>query len=483
MWFPYNKGGAYRKWSGNAEYVVNYGDDGAELRAYHDRLNRTKPGGRLKNQSCYFIPCVSWSKVSSCEFAARYFPEGFLFDVAGSAIFFNNFEESAYYLGLLNSAVTKVVLAALSPTLNYEAEHLCSIPLPTDGDGPDRRQSVATVEMLIAWAQADWDAFETSWDFQSLPVLQHKADTLRQSQEASDVECLARFKQMKQLEEENNRLFIEAYGLQDELSPEVPEDQITLYRPDRKQDMQRLISYCIGCAMGRYSLDKPGLIYANSGNVGFDSSQYRIFPADQDGIIPITDMEWFDDDAAHRFEEFIAVAWPKEHLEENLQFLAESLGAKNGETSRETIRRYLADEYFKDHLQTYKRRPIYWLFTSGRHKAFQCLVYLHRYNEATLARMRTEYVIPLLGRFNARIAQLEEDKAKATAPAHSRRLEKEQEMLKKQQAELTLFHDKLRHAADQRINLNLDDGVKVNYGKFGDLLAGVTQVCGKAEDD
>ena len=281
----------------------------------------------------------------------------------------------------------------------------------------------------------------------------------------------------------NTKLFLHwPYGLQDELSPEVPDDQITLYRPDREQDMQRLISYCIGCAMGRYSLDKPGLIYANSGNEGFDPNQYQIFPADQDGIIPITEMDWFADDAGHRFEEFIALAWPKEYLEENLKFVAESLGIKSGETSRETIRRYLADGFFKDHLQTYKRRPIYWLFTSGKQKAFQCLVYLHRYNEATLARMRTEYVIPLLGKINTRIATLEEDQAKASATAHRKRSEKEQEMLKKQQAELTVFHDKLHHLADQRIKLDLDDGVMVNYGKFGDLLAGVTQVAGKDEE-
>jgi type II restriction/modification system DNA methylase subunit YeeA len=485
-WFPYNKGGGFRRWNGNSQFVVDYEADGQAIKAAVKEKYGSKAYAQgmdlvawvVKNQQFYFRASVTWSKVSSGLPAFRLVRSGFVFDVAGTSIFYR---DEAYLLGILgfaNSIVTQKLLKIISPTLNFEVGHICSLPFVT---APPAVRKL--VEGMVRLSATDWDSFEISWDFQSLPVLQHKADTLRQSQEAADAQCRTRFQQMKQLEEENNRLFIEAYGLQGELSPEVPEDQITLYRPDRTTDMQRLISYCIGCAMGRYSLDKPGLIYAGSGNDGFDPAQYRIFPADQDGIIPITEMDWFDDDAGHRLEEFIAVAWPKEHLEENLQFVAEGLGAKSGETPRETIRRYLADEFFKDHLQTYKRRPIYWLFTSGRQKAFQCLVYLHRYNDATLARMRTEYVIPLLGRLNARIAQLEEDKAKATAPAHRKRLEKEQEMLRKQQAELTLFHDKLRHAADQRIKLDLDDGVKVNYAKFGDLLAGVAQVCGKAEED
>jgi type II restriction/modification system DNA methylase subunit YeeA len=235
--------------------------------------------------------------------------------------------------------------------------------------------------------------------------------------------------------------------------------------------------------MGRYSLDRPGLIYANSGDEGFDPSQYKTFAADVDGIIPVTEIDWFPDAAANRFEEFVGVAWPKEHLEENLKFVADSLGAKSGEQPRDTIRRYFADDFYKHHLQTYKRRPIYWLFTSGKLGAFQCLVYLHRYNEGTLARIRTEYVIPLQGKINARIDQLDGDKTKAASTAHRRRLEKEQELLKKQQAELVKFDEKLRHYADQRIKLDLDDGVKVNYAKFGDLLACVTQVCGKVEDE
>ena len=300
---------------------------------------------------------------------------------------------------------------------------------------------------------------------------------------------------MKCLEEENNRLFIDAYGLAEELTPDVPIEQITLtvnpaYRYGgklnedeqwirfRQDTMAELVSYAIGCMMGRYSLDEPGLIYAHSGNAGFDASRYNTFPADSDGIVPLTDKEWFDDDACNRLIEFISVTWDATHLEENLTFLAEGLSPKKNGSSRETLRRYLCDSFFKDHLQTYKKRPIYWLFSSGKQKAFQCLVYLHRYNEGTLARMRTEYVIPLQGMMASRVRQLEGDIDTTASTAHRKRLEKEQAILVRQQSELREFDEKLRHYADQRIGLDLDDGVKVNYGKFGDLLAEVKTVAG-----
>ena len=243
--------------------------------------------------------------------------------------------------------------------------------------------------------------------------------------------------------------------------------------------MAELVSYAIGCMMGRYSLDAPGLIYAHSGNVGFDGNRYATFLPDADGIVPLTDTEWFDDDAAYRLIEFISMAWDAAYLEDNLTFLANNLSPKKDESSRETLRRYLCDKFFKDHLKTYKKRPIYWLFSSGKQKAFQCLVYLHRYNEGTLARMRSEYVIPLQGKMAARLETLQGDIRTATSTAQSRRLDKERAKLDKQQAELHAFDDKLRHYADRRIRIDLDDGVKVNYGKFGDLLAEVKAVHGK----
>ncbi|OGT44257.1 MAG: hypothetical protein A3K00_01905 [Gallionellales bacterium RIFOXYD2_FULL_52_7] len=307
---------------------------------------------------------------------------------------------------------------------------------------------------------------------------------------------------MKLLEETNNELFISAYGLQPEFTPDVPEDQITLARADREKDCQRLISYAVGCMMGRYSLDEPGLIYAHAANVGFDATRYQTFPADTDGIVPLTDELWFEDDAANRIREFLLAVWgdktvdsgqltvdsekPTTHhspLATNMQWLAESLGMKGNETPEETIRRYLATSFFKTHLQTYKKRPIYWLFSSGKQGAFQALVYLHRYHEGTLARMRAEYVVPLTGKIQSRIEMLEKDAAVATVTAARNKINKEIEALRKKHVELLAYDEKLRHYADMRIQLDLDDGVKVNYGKFGDLLAEVKAVTGGSGDE
>ena len=343
----------------------------------------------------------------------------------------------------------------------------------------------------------DWNAYERSWEFQSLPILSaatESAPNLDSSYDAWIAQNRKTVAEMKRLEEENNRLFAHAYGMTDELTPDVSVEQITLtvnpaYRYGdniseeeqwirfRKDTMAELVSYAIGCMMGRYSLDEPGLIYAHT-DVAFDASRCNTFPADSDGIVPLTDNNWFDDDACYRLIEFISVAWDAAYLEDNLAFLSDGLSPNKNEPSRETLRWYLCDSFFKDHLQTYKKRPIYWLFSSGKQKAFQCLVYLHRYNEGTLARMRTEYVIPLQGMIASRIRQLEGDIDTTTSTAHRKRLEKEQATLVKQQSELREFDEKLRHYADQRIGLDLDDGVKANYGKFGDLLAEVKTVAG-----
>jgi type II restriction/modification system DNA methylase subunit YeeA len=386
-------------------------------------------------------------------------------------------------------------LSLTNPTLNFPPGTIAQLPLTLNVDecgGGD-------VGKAIAKAKLDWDAYERSWDFQSLPLLTASSEptpTLESSYTAWITQNKGTIAEMKRLEEENNRLFIDAYGLADELTPNVPIEQITLtvnpaYRYGgklteeeqwtrfRQDTMEELVSYAIGCMMGRYSLDAPGLIYAHSGNEGFDPSQYTTFPADDDGIVPLTDTEWFEDDATNRLVEFVSVAWDASHLEENLDFLAANLSPKRGESSRDTLRRYFTDKFFKDHLQTYKKRPIYWLFSSGKQKAFQCLVYLHRYNEGTLARMRTEYVIPLTGKLNAHIGKLDSDKLASGSAAETRKLEKEIERLQKQQTELNEFDEKLKHLADQRISLDLDDGVKVNYGRFGDLLADVKAIAGK----
>lgn len=305
---------------------------------------------------------------------------------------------------------------------------------------------------------------------------------------------------MQRLEHDNNHMFIEAYDLIDELTPDVSLNEITLtcnpsyrYGSNKLNEeleslllsdtIRELISYSIGCMMGRYSPDEPGLIYAFSGNQGFDQGRYKTFPADDDGIVPVMDSDWFPDDATKRFVEFLRVTWSPETLDENLKFVADSLDPKSGELPQETIRRFISSKFFKDHhLKVYKKRPIYWLFSSGKHKAFECLVYLHRYNEGTLSRMRSAYVTTLHGKFSGRIDLLEKAIKDANSTASSRKLQNELDTLKKKQLELRDFDDLLRHYADQKITLDLDDGVKVNYGKFGNLLAEVKAITGESSD-
>ena len=490
-WFPYNKGGEYRKWYGNRLWVVNWERDGAAIKA----TGRAS----VRSEELYLSDMIGWTDVTSfSQLGVRNYGGGFLFDASGPALFPSDTRAGQIALGFLASGLGSTILQALNPTLHVQAGNVASLPLPTLNEDSNIDLASA-ISSLLSVAQTDWDSYERSWDFESLPILTASSDptpTLESSYTAWITQNRDTIVEMKRLEEENNRLFINAYGLADELIPDVPLSQITLtvnpaYRYGgklseeeqwtrfRQDAMEELISYAVGCMMGRYSMDEPGLIYANSGNAGFDPSRYTTFPADADGIVPLTDTEWFDDDAAHRLIKFISVAWDAVHLEDNLTFLADNLSPNKNESSRETLRRYLCDSFFKDHLQTYQKRPIYWLFSSGKQRAFQCLVYLHRYNDGTLSRMRTEYVIPLQGKIAARIDQLKADVEKATSTSHRRKLEKERDTFLKQQTELHAFDEKLRHYADQRISLDLDDGVKVNYGKFGDLLAEVKAVCGK----
>ena len=486
-WFPYNKGGEFRKWYGNHDFLVNWRDDGRELKAF--------AGAVIRNPDSHFASSVSWSDITSAINAFRWYPDGFLFDSTGHSAFANSRCSRAQLLCLCNNKFTQEAARILNPTVHFHVGYFNALPAALLPQADAER----IADSLVEQTRVDWDAYERSWDFQSLHLLTASSDstpTLESSYTAWITQNRDTIAEMKRLEEENNRLFIDAYGLADELTPDVPIEQITLtvnpaYRYGgkltedeqwtrfRQDTMEELVSYAIGCMMGRYSLDAPGLIHAHSGNEGFDHAKYTTFPADDDGIVPLTDTEWFDDDACNRVIEFLSKTWRAEDLEENLTFLAGNLSPKKNESSRDTIRSYVCDKFFKDHLQKYKKRPIYWLFSSGKQKAFQCLVYLHRYNEGTLSRMRSEYVIPLQGKIATRLDKLGGDIQAATSTAQSKRLEKERAKLEKQQVELLAFDEKLRHYADMRISLDLDDGVKVNYGKFGDLLAEVKAVHGQ----
>lgn len=473
-WFPHQKGGDFRKWYGNHEWVVNWENDGEEIRNFKDGQGKVK--SRPQGTDYYFKDCVSWSDVTSASNAFRYDGPGFIPNVIAPAIFKKEVDLRLFLLAG-NNVFYNFVSKVLNPTIHFHVGYFATLPFPEKFIQSD----LSMADELIAIAKEDWDASEVSWGFQRLPWVTGPHDdplvaVAWRNWATGKRDGISR---MKSLEEENNRRFLEAYGLQDELAPEVPEDQITLTRPDREKDSQRLISYAIGCMMGRYSLDEPGLIYAHAGNVGFDATRYKTLPADADGIVPITDEQlWFEDDAANRVREFLRAVWGADTLDENMAWLAESLGTKAGETPDETIRRYLADKFFKDHLQTYKKRPIYWLFSSGKQGAFQALVYLHRYHEGTLARLRAEYVVPLTGKMQARIEMLEKDATAAPSTAARNKLNKQIEKLRKKHVELLAYDEKLRHYADMRISLDLDDGVKVNYGRFGDLLAEVKAVTG-----
>ncbi|MGQ0755592.1 BREX-1 system adenine-specific DNA-methyltransferase PglX [Acinetobacter baumannii] len=462
-WFPYNKGGEFRKWYGNQEYVVNWENDGKELFEF-------LPRSVIRNPSYYFKPSISWSRITSSFNSFRFYPTGFIFDQAGHSIFSNDAPATMSYL---NSKFCSFILNVMNPTMNLEVGYIQSIPVAT------KTFSEKSSSILIDIAKKDWDSYETSWDFTRNPIIRTQQPNLEQAFNTWQQQNTNAVAEMKRLEEENNKLFIEAYGLQDELTPDVPDEQITLTRANREKDSQRLVSYALGCMMGRYSLDESGLIYAHAGNQDFDASRYQTFPADADGIIPLTEMHWFEDDATHRIQEFLTAVWGKDTLDANMLWLAESLDKKASETAEDTIRRYLASKFYKDHMQTYKKRPIYWLFSSGKQGAFQALVYLHRYNESTLARMRTEYVMPLISKMAAYANSLETAKESSDSAAEIKRIEKKLQDLHKQQAELSSFEEKLRHYADQRISLDLDDGVKVNYCKFGDLLAEVKAVTGE----
>jgi hypothetical protein len=482
-WFMFNKGGDYRRWYGNVLHVVNWESDGAEIKAtIAERYPYLKGNTSFVTQdtSNYFRPAVVWTYLSSNDRSFRLSPGGEIASNASQCAYTSS-EMTLPFLGYLNTPVIAALMRMVSPTLNSNLSEFLSLPFPKDSY--DRTLVTTLTQGLVSIAKEDWDSQETSVDFRACPTIGGTFGLLSDLLSQHIIQAEAMKKNAIELESQVNEHFVRTMGLEGEIDPYNDPASCVLHIPQADGVCQDALSYAIGCMMGRYSLDKPGLIYAHSGNQGFDPSQYKTFRADDDGIIPLLETDWgIRDDAANRIVEFVGVAWPKEHLQENLKFIADGLGPNNGEQPRDTIRRFLATGFYRHHLSMYRKRPIYWLFSSGKQRAFQCLVYLHRYHEGTLARMRTEYVIPLQGQIAARIEQLEGDKAKATSTSHRRKLQKEQDDLKKRQAELATFEEKLKHAADQKISLDLDDGVKVNYAKVGDLLAESKSITGGSEE-
>lgn len=495
-WFPYNKGGEARKWYGNNDFVVNWQNDGCEIKNFKD--SKGKLLSRPQNLDFLFKDSATWSLTSSSSFAARYKQKGFISDINGMGLFYPDPNDLFYTLSFLCSTLCQKLMKIHNPTMASQAGDIGKLPLVKSTLITNKINN--NTKQLISFSKTDWDSFETSWDFEKLPLLHDdlKKDSLAASYQAWRTQNAADIAETKRLEEENNRLFIEAYGLQEEITPEVPIEQITLtvnpryrYKNTEASDeelearfkadsMKELISYAIGCYMGRYSLDKTGLVYANEKNIGFDATKYQTIPADGDGIIPLTDICWFpEEDMVNRLVDFVKTVWGQETLAENLDFIASGLDRKSTETAVEAIRRYLTKDFYKNHLQMYKNRPIYWLFSSGKEKAFECLVYMHRMNEQTLAHIRMQFVVPLISKMNGALENMDKDIAAADSSAKQRQLNKEKEKLVKQYAELNKFDDALNHAINERITMDLDDGVKVNYAKFAPLVAESKKVVGK----
>lgn len=484
-WVPYNKGGSFRKWWGNQDYVLNWKNDGAEVIGYAADLYGS-PTRTIKSISEYFKPCNSWSKVTSGGVAFRHFPAGFVFDVAGCCIFYQPNATPLSNLGYLNSKVAVSFLAATSPTLNFEAGHIAALPVVKLCES-DEAKSSQLVKSAIEFASADWNNFETSWDFRDQPLLRPglKGATLQASWRNWEEQSTSAIHRMQELETENNRLFITAYGLEGELQPEVPEAQITLARADARKDVAAFLSYAVGCMMGRYALDHPGLILANAGNslreflakVGRPLDQLTFAP-DEDGIIPVLDGEWFEDDIVARTRDFLRATFGDATLEANLRFIEESLG--------KDLRKYFLSDFYKEHLQTYKKRPIYWLFQSPK-KGFNALVYLHRYTRDTPNRVLDGYLREFLHKLRSRLEHLEHVLASEATPARElTAARKESEQIRKTIRECEDYEREiLLPLAQKRIELDLDDGVKVNYLKLrsdlGPALAIIPGLAAKEE--
>ena len=481
-WFPCNKGGDFRKWWGNNEFLVKWDKMGTEIK------NFAEPNtGRIRshnyNGEYAFKECLTWSAVSSSKFGIRYSPIGFMFVTPGSSAFSKQSKPTIYSIqSFLNSCVAYYLLRIVSSTMNIEVGNVLRIPFIKTNIDLDQI-SLSAIEIAVQ----DWDSYETSWDFTVLPLLkpEYYLPSIQGTYNNLRSHWREMTQEMQQLEEKNNLIFIEAYGLQDELTPEVPLSEITLtcnpyYRYGgnwSEEELERLllldtikeyISYAVGCMLGRYSLDKEGLAFAGG---EFDPAQYKTYPADRDNVIPVLAEDYFKDDIVTRFVDFVRLTFGPEKLEENLDFIADTLGRKASESARDSIRRYFVNDFYKDHLKTYKKRPIYWMFSSGKEKAFNCLIYLHRYQPDTIATIRTEYLHRLQEALEVEKQHLQRVIDEEAGTRAARNAVKSMVKLDKQIAELKKYEELIHHYADMGIAIDLDDGVKVNYAKFDGLLA------------
>ncbi|GGE54790.1 BREX-1 system adenine-specific DNA-methyltransferase PglX [Priestia taiwanensis] len=457
-WFPYNKGGGFRRWYGNFEYVINWYNDGEELFKFD------KSG--IRNPDYFFKECITWSDLSTNLFSGRYVPEGFIFDSTGPSMFLYELKNKYSLLACVNSRPFQYLTDFVLTGLHYTSGVLNDIPIYLSED----INHINLSKQNKSISKNEWDSYEVSWEFKGHPFLEYSKESLLENcYKMWEEYAESKFRQLQQNEEKLNKIFIELYGLQDELTPEVPDKEVTIRRADRVRDAKSFLSYCIGLMMGRYSLDVEGLAYAGG---EWDESKYKTFQPDHDGIIPLTDTEYFEDDVVSRLQDLLVLMFGQDTLAENLRWLAESLTMKNNETPVERLRRYFFDEFYADHCKIYQKRPIYWMADSGKKKGFRALFYLHRYTPETLATMRFSYVQNLQEKLSQEKKRLEQDLTNPElTTTMKKRYEKQLTAIKAQQEELIDFDKNLAELANQRIALDLDDGVVVNYKKLEDVLA------------
>ena len=460
-WFPYNKGGAYRKWYGNYDYVVNYMNDGEEIKK--DVLQKypylKTPEFVVKNSEFYFRKSITWPLIQSKGFNSRFRLEGSIHDVSGMSTFSDDEENLYYLMGILNTVSANEIFKILNPTINLQVGDFEVFPIVIVGDD-DKSKIINNVKINVQLAKDDWDSFETSWDFLRHPLV--KGNNLLNLWNEYDKLTKTNFNQLKSNEEELNEYFINLYGLEDELTKEVEDKYVTISLADKERDVRSLISYLIGVLMGRYSLVEEGLIYAGG---EFDNTRYGNFELDSDGIIPIYSKLGMEDNLTNKIIKLIKQIYGDDTYKENIDFIAESLGKRQNETSEETLNRYLNNDFYNDHIKIYQKRPIYWMFSSGKDNGFKVLVYLHRYSENTLAMINSNYLLPETTRLRNELNDIDIS-IKAADNVTQRRLEREKDLINKQYHEAVEYGYVLDHMANRYIKLDLDDGVKVNYMKF-----------------
>lgn len=458
-WVPYNKGGKFRKWYGNNEYVIGFDS------VYRGQMSQLK-GHVRPSQDLYYKSGGTWTAVASGKLGIRYYPNGYLFDAGGQVVVGNDIVDC---IALLNTKIYNFFADMLMPTLNYKCGMLKTLPNLIIKDDPDIRTMASE---NIRLAKEDWDSFETSWDFKRHPLIQKGVTTVAEAFDNWKEKASARFSRVMENEVAINDKYLKRYHLEDEILSEYDASDITIYKADLERDIKSLISYAVGCMFGRYSLDEEGIVYAGG---KWDETRYISYKPDKDGIIPICDDEYFEDDIVGRFVRFIEVVYGKETLEENLKFLADALNGKGA--SRDVLRQYFINNFYSDHCSTYSatgsgKRPIYWLFDSGKKNGFKCLVYMHRYRTDTIARIRTDYVHEQQSRYRTAISDLEQRISNAST-SESVRLNKQLLALQAQSTEIREYEEKIHHLADKMVSIDLDDGFKVNYEKFKDVIARV----------